>query len=101
MLQHIVISMHAWMRQCYGPTNADVSVPADADAMRWNGPAPEVINGRLAMVGFVLGAMNESKTATPLEVQVLVGAFYCSGSGRRCRPCLTTDRLICYCAFVS
>ncbi len=40
--------------------------------MRFNGPAPETINGRLAMIGFVAGAMNEFKTSTPLEEQVKV-----------------------------
>ena len=44
--------------------------PAATDAMRFNGPAPETINGRLAMIGFVTGAMNEFQTATPLEAQV-------------------------------
>ncbi len=38
--------------------------------MRFNGPAPETINGRLAMIGFVAGAMNEFQTSTPLEEQV-------------------------------
>ena len=38
--------------------------------MRFNGPAPETINGRLAMIGFVAGAMNEFTTSTPLEEQV-------------------------------
>ena len=38
--------------------------------MRFNGPAPETINGRLAMVGFVAGAMREVNTGEPLAQQV-------------------------------
>ena len=64
--------------------------------MRWNGPAPEVINGRLAMVGFVTGAMNEFKTATPLEAQVLVCASACQRVNRCRCPCIPTKQHVCY-----
>jgi len=33
-----------------------------ADALRFNGPAPELINSRLAMVGFLYAASNEAQT---------------------------------------
>ena len=39
--------------------------------MRFSGPAPEIINGRLAMVGFVAGAVAEVRTGVPLEQQAL------------------------------
>ena len=52
--------------------------PAAADAMRFNGPAPETINGRLAMVGFVTGALNEFQTARTLEEQVPLLACRCA-----------------------
>ena len=40
-----------------------------ADALKFWGPAPEKINGRLAMLGFLLGALNEPKTGLPLMEQ--------------------------------
>lgn len=39
------------------------------DAMKFNGPAPERINGRLAMLGFLLGSIGEFKTAVPIMEQ--------------------------------
>lgn len=42
-----------------------------ADAMKFNGPAPEAVNGRLAMIGFVAGAITEFQTGVPLEQQAL------------------------------
>ncbi len=33
-----------------------------ADALKFNGPAPEVINCRLAMVGFLYAASNEASS---------------------------------------
>lgn len=41
------------------------------DAMRFSGPAPETINGRLAMVGFLAGAVAEVRTGLTLEQQAL------------------------------
>ena len=38
--------------------------------MKFNGPAPEIINSRLAMVGFVAGAVRETHTGEPLLQQV-------------------------------
>lgn len=51
----------AGMRKSYG-----VSL---FDAMKFNGPAPERINGRLAMVGFLLGIIAEFNSAGPLLEQ--------------------------------
>lgn len=39
--------------------------------MKFNGPAPETINGRLAMIGFLTGAITEFQTGVPLEQQAL------------------------------
>lgn len=39
------------------------------DAFKFNGPAPELIQGRLAMVGFLLGASKESETGLTLMQQ--------------------------------
>lgn len=39
--------------------------------MKFNGPAPEAVNGRLAMIGFVAGAVTEFQTGVPLEQQAL------------------------------
>lgn len=59
-----------------------ISMPT-ADAMKFNGPAPEIINGRLAMLGILAAAVNESAYTetviqqvqhTPLRV-FLVGLF--------------------------
>ncbi|KAK9868895.1 hypothetical protein WJX84_007933 [Apatococcus fuscideae] len=36
------------------------------DAMKFKGPAPEAINGRLAMAGIVWGAVSEAKTGLPI-----------------------------------
>lgn len=38
----------------------------NADAMKFRGPAPEAINGRLAMTGIVWGAISEAKTGLPI-----------------------------------
>lgn len=46
-------------------------VPPISDAMKFNGPAPEAVNGRLAMIGFVAGAITEFQTGVPLEQQAL------------------------------
>lgn len=40
------------------------------DAMKFNGPGPEVINGRLAMIGILAAAVNESAHAETVEQQV-------------------------------
>mmetsp|Transcript_29325 Transcript_29325/g.82718 ORF Transcript_29325/g.82718 Transcript_29325/m.82718 type:complete len:206 (+) Transcript_29325:257-874(+) len=50
------------------------------DAMKFSGPAPEIVNGRLAMVGFLAAAMNEVTTGDTVEKQILeapvtVGVF--------------------------
>ena len=37
-----------------------------ADAMKFRGPAPEAINGRLAMAGIVWGAISEARTGLPI-----------------------------------
>jgi hypothetical protein len=52
--------------------------PLHPDALKFNGPAPEIINGRLAMVGILLVARGEAETgrtalellqhATPLQI---------------------------------
>mmetsp|Transcript_15706 Transcript_15706/g.39938 ORF Transcript_15706/g.39938 Transcript_15706/m.39938 type:complete len:205 (-) Transcript_15706:133-747(-) len=41
------------------------------DAMKFGGPAPEVINGRLAMVGFLATAANELQHRGTIEEQLL------------------------------
>ena len=38
--------------------------------MKFNGPAPEIINGRLAMLGIVAAAVNEANYSEPLLQQV-------------------------------
>ena len=38
--------------------------------MKFNGPGPEVINGRLAMIGILAAAVNESAHAETVEQQV-------------------------------
>ncbi len=43
----------------------DLALPS-ADAMKFKGPAPEAINGRLAMAGIVWGAVSEAKTGLPI-----------------------------------
>lgn len=50
------------------------------DAFKFNGPAPELIQGRLAMVGFLLGAHKETQTgltflqqATQLRIPQILG----------------------------
>lgn len=40
-----------------------------ADAFKFNGPAPEIIQGRLAMVGFLAGAIREAQTGETLLQQ--------------------------------
>ena len=40
-----------------------------ADAFKFNGPAPELINGRLSMVGFLAGAAREVQTGETLLQQ--------------------------------
>lgn len=45
------------------------------DAFKFNGPAPELIQGRLAMVGFLLGAQQETRTGlTFLQQATQLGA---------------------------
>ena len=41
-----------------------------ADAMKFNGPGPEIINGRLAMIGILAAAVNESAHAETIIQQV-------------------------------
>lgn len=38
--------------------------------MKFSGPAPEIINGRAAMVGFLASAANEFRTGATIEQQV-------------------------------
>ena len=38
--------------------------------MKFNGPGPEVINGRLAMIGILAAAVNESAHAETVAQQV-------------------------------
>jgi hypothetical protein len=45
------------------------------DSMKFGGPAPEIINGRLAMIGFVTAVYNEVTTGTTIEQQVLSNPF--------------------------
>ncbi|DBA84686.1 TPA: hypothetical protein ACH3X1_005942 [Trebouxia sp. C0004] len=40
------------------------------DAMKFNGPGPEIINGRLAMIGILAAAVNESAQAETISQQV-------------------------------
>eukprot|EP00798_Chlamydomonas_sp_ICE-L_P024927 gene24927-10578_t len=40
------------------------------DAMKFNGPAPELINGRLAMLGFVMAAYKENETGELMASQL-------------------------------
>lgn len=39
--------------------------------MKFNGPAPEVLNGRLAMLGFFFGALEETKTGHTIIQQAI------------------------------
>ncbi|KAK9815345.1 hypothetical protein WJX72_002100 [[Myrmecia] bisecta] len=39
------------------------------DAMKFHGPAPETVNSRLAMLGFLIGAMTEARTGQTLLQQ--------------------------------
>ena len=41
-----------------------------ADALKFNGPAPEIINGRLAMLGIVAAAFNEANYSQTVVQQV-------------------------------
>ena len=41
-----------------------------ADAMKFNGPAPEIINGRLAMIGIITAAFNEANYSQTVLQQV-------------------------------
>lgn len=38
--------------------------------MKFNGPAPEIINGRLAMLGIVAAAFNEATYSETVEQQI-------------------------------
>eukprot|EP00879_Flechtneria_rotunda_P026764 GHRR01028588.1.p2 GENE.GHRR01028588.1~~GHRR01028588.1.p2 ORF type:complete len:153 (+),score=54.81 GHRR01028588.1:789-1247(+) len=59
-----------------------------ADVMKFNGPGPELINGRLAMLGILAAARNETQTgftvvqqvqhASVLDVAVLLVTVYAS-----------------------
>lgn len=40
------------------------------DAMKFNGPAPEIINGRLAMIGIITAAFNEANYSQTVLQQV-------------------------------
>lgn len=40
------------------------------DALKFNGPAPELVNGRLAMVGLVGAAIGESQTGATVLNQL-------------------------------
>ena len=53
------------MAQC--PENSFAYI---ADAMAFSGPAPEVINGRLAMLAFVAAAGAELSTGAPVAAQL-------------------------------
>jgi hypothetical protein len=44
---------------------------AAADAMKFNGPAPELINGRLAMIGILAAAKQEIDTGATVLQQAL------------------------------
>ena len=50
-------------------------VATDADAMKFNGPAPEIVNGRLAMLGIIAAALKESKYSETVMQQVPHVAF--------------------------
>lgn len=39
------------------------------DALKFNGPAPELINGRLAMMGILMGGWQEAHTGLTLAQQ--------------------------------
>ena len=57
--------------------------------MKFNGPAPEIINSRLAMVGFLAGTVRETHTGEPLLQQVgAVLGHKVAGSITRMPPCL-------------
>lgn len=45
------------------------AVPNVTDALKFNGPAPELINGRLAMLGFVAGALEETHSGLTFAQQ--------------------------------
>ena len=45
-------------------------VPPSADAMKFNGPAPEIINGRLAMLGIIAAAVNEANYSETVVQQL-------------------------------
>jgi hypothetical protein len=44
---------------------------AAADAMKFNGPAPELVNGRLAMIGILAAARQEIDTGATVLQQAL------------------------------
>lgn len=45
------------------------------DAMKFAGPAPEIINGRLAMIGIVLAAAQEAETGQTALYQMTHGTW--------------------------
>ena len=46
-----------------------------ADALKFGGPAPELVQGRLAMVGLLKGAVVEVQTGEPVVQQALHSAL--------------------------
>lgn len=60
----------------------------DADAMKFNGPAPEIINARLAMLGFLYAASNEVCTGNSPACMTLWQIAHAAQipAGRRRKP---------------
>ncbi|BDA45780.1 Carotene biosynthesis-related protein CBR, chloroplastic at C-terminar half [Coccomyxa sp. Obi] len=76
------------------PTKA----PSFGDAMAFSGPAPEVINGRLAMLAFVAAAGAELATGAPIAAQlkdapILIGLTFFLFSAASLIPILRGAKL--------
>ncbi|KAK9903948.1 hypothetical protein WJX75_001124 [Coccomyxa subellipsoidea] len=72
--------------------------PSFGDAMAFSGPAPEVINGRLAMLAFVAAAGAELSTGAPVAAQlkdapILIGITFLLFSAASLIPILKGAKL--------
>lgn len=56
-------------------TASSCSAALPADALKFNGPAPELINSRLAMVGLIEGACAEAETGNMALYQLTHPTF--------------------------
>lgn len=67
---HAQCAMLHCLRRCLRVAMVPCSLITVTEAMRFNGPAPELINGRLAMVGLLAVAMQEAETGQTALHQV-------------------------------